>query len=486
MSTNQLFADSSSSEDEDFTPGVDKAEEEESEGSKDKADKKDEKDKAATNPLFGDDSDSSDDSDFSEGDLPPKKKKVVEEEQDDDDDKMDEDEKKTPSTPKPKSSVMDDSDDDDDEEAKLDDIVGSSQVTKPTVTTDSAVEVSDKPTTPAVRTSKPPENATVLPAERPNDGVSLHMTKLPNLVAIQPNAFDESIYLEKEEEEQYKGYVHNMIRWRYKQNAKGEMERDSDGNLIRESNSKLVKWSDGSYTLHIGTEAFNIQTVDSSSNKFAGLNGYLYLSQKATYNDDGGVADGTGGTVLECVGPIASRLVPKPSSLQSEAHKSLTLAVRQRTIKRAKIAEYVTQEDPEKAKAERIKTNQEEDKIRARKRANYRANTSRHRTPGMNRQYMEEDDDDYDTTNISAMKRGVAMEDDMDDYGDESDDDYDDTFKSRNRKRQKKALEEEEEDEDEEELIFDDDEDDEDEVAAVKAPKTKRSQKNVIEDEDSD
>ena len=28
----------------------------------------------------------------------------------------------------------------------------------------------------------------------------------------------------------------------------------------------------------------------------------------------------------------------------------------------------------------------------------------------------EDDDDDYDTTNISAMKKGVAMEDDMDDF----------------------------------------------------------------------
>lgn len=380
-------------------------------------------------------------------------------------------------------------DSDEDSDAEFDDkgvVEGSSApLSSKAVEATSTEAATDTTTSISKSSNKPPENATMLKPERPDEGVSLHMTKLPNLVALQPVAFDEATYQEQEEEEQYKGYVHNMIRWRYKHDDSGELERDGSGRLRRESNSKLVKWEDGSYTLHIGNETFSIQTLDSTHNGFAGLNGYVHLSQKATFGNKDGEEDGAPGTVLECIGPVASRFIPKPSSLQSEAHKGLTVAVRQRTIKRAKIAEYVTQEDPEKLKADRIRTDQDEDKIRARKKAGNRPNTSRHRMPGMNRRYMEDDDDDdYDTTNISAMKKGMGMDDDMSDYGDESDDDgYEDTFRNRNRKRQKRALEEEE-DEDEEELVFDI-EDDEDAVAMVKAHTKKRSHQAVLDD-DSD
>lgn len=212
------------------------------------------------------------------------------------------------------------------------------------------------------------QNVTVLKADRPEEAISLHMTKLPNVVAIQHTAFDEIEYDENEEEEQYKGYMHNMVRWRYVRDENGNLVRDGeDGSLVRESNTKLVKWSDGSFTLHIGKEAFDIQNVDSStSNGFTGLNGYVYVSQNATFqnvdNDDHHDEGQNGGTVLECIGPVGSRLVAKPSSLQSESHKSLTVAVRQRTVKRAKIAQYMTEEDPEKLKQERIKYNEDADK----------------------------------------------------------------------------------------------------------------------------
>lgn len=333
------------------------------------------------------------------------------------------------------------------------------------------------------------QHATVLQANRPEDGTSLHMTKLPNVVAIQPTAFDEATYDEKKEEEQYKGYMHNMVRWRYKREEDGALIRDGkDGSLVRESNTKLVKWSDGSFTLHIGKEAFDIQNVDSStSDGFTGLNGYVYLSQKATFqNDDKGKNDDkemqNGGTVLECIGPVASRLVAKPSSLQSESHKSLTVAVRQRTVKRAKIAQYMTEEDPEKLKQERIKYNEDADKLKQRKRANggnYRSSGGGRR-PGMNRSYLEASDEEgYDTVNLRALKKGSANNydmDEMDDYGDESDDDYDQSFVNRNRKRQRKSVEEDSDDD--EEMVFDDDDEE-----VVNVHKKKKSAAVLDDDE---
>eukprot|EP00537_Pseudo-nitzschia_pungens_P013238 CAMPEP_0172394304 /NCGR_PEP_ID=MMETSP1061-20121228/14409_1 /TAXON_ID=37318 /ORGANISM="Pseudo-nitzschia pungens, Strain cf. pungens" /LENGTH=456 /DNA_ID=CAMNT_0013125627 /DNA_START=137 /DNA_END=1507 /DNA_ORIENTATION=+ len=403
------------------------------------------------------------------------------------------------SSEKKKSStagLFDDSSDDDDDDAVFDDagaVVGSSAPPSAKKKNSSSNDLEGDGTQErsAARVNRT-QHATVLNADRPEEGISLHMTKLPNVVAIQSSAFDEAEYDEKEEQEQYKGYVHNMIRWRYMRDENGTLVRDgADGSLLRESNTKLVKWSDGSFTLHIGKEAFDIQNVDSStSGGFSGLNGYVYLSQKATFkneeNPDGDEDEAqNGGTVLECVGPVASRLVAKPSSLQSESHKSLTVAVRQRTVKRAKIAQYMTEEDPEKLKQERIKYNADADKLKQRKRStgggNYRSGGGGRR-PGMNRGYLEASDDEgYDTVNLRALKKGSAnnYDDGMDYYGEESDDDYDQSFANRNRKRQRKAAVEEDSDDDEE-MVFDDDDDD-DEV--VKIHQKKKSAAVLDDDE---
>ena len=396
-------------------------------------------------------------------------------------------EKGDESTKKPKQSHSglfgDDSDDEDEGEAKLDDVVGTAAPASSAKKEKDSFQhhdvYNDETQTGSAVVQKPPEKATVLESIRPSDDLTLHMTKLPNLVAIQPAAFEEGLHVEHEEEEQYKGYVQNMIRWRYKRNGQGELERDEEGQLIRESNSRIVQWSDGSFTLHIGKEVFDVHTTDSSSGGFAGLNGYVYLSQKATFSNDGSNDDMAGGTVLECMAPVSSRFVPKPSSLQSEAHKSLTVAVRQRTIKKARIAEHVTFEDPEKAKATRIRNKEDLEKATARKSSGSRSGGSRYRRPDMSRGYLEEDEDgDYDTTNIRALKKS-NRDDDMDDYGDESDDDgFDDTFRGRKRARNQEESEEEE-------LVVDDS--DEEQGTLVKAHgSSKRKSQAVVDDDDDD
>lgn len=482
MSTSALF-DEDSSDDEEFDPSKKEeskddtpkrtieADEESSSDEEPRPNEvaKEEAKKPNGNDLFGDDSDDSEDAMEA--------------------DKTKEDD--SPKRAKPSASDLfgDDSDDDDDEgEAKLDDVVGSSAPASATVTKKETIENQDDDAQVEARAAsalvqKPPEKATVLESTRPGDDVTLHITKLPNLVAIQPVAFEEDLYLEKEEEEQYKGYVHNMIRWRYKRDKVGNLERDEDGQLVRESNSRIVRWSDGSFTLHIGNEAFDVQTTDSSVGGFAGLNGFIYLSQKATFSNEGNEDETPGGTVLECMAPVSSRFVPKPSSLQSESHKSLTVAVRQKTIKKARIAEYVTSEDPEKAKAARIRNNEDLEKATARKSSSYRAGGgSRYRRPAMSRGYLEEEEDgDYDTTNIRALKKR-NMDDDMDDYGDDSDGDddgFNDTFNSRKRSRSQ-------DDSEEEELVFDEESDEEEGTLIKGHASSKRKPQAVVDDDDDE
>jgi len=323
-----------------------------------------------------------------------------------------------------------------------------------------------------------------------------YITKLPNLVAINSIAYDSTTHDKDKEEEYYRGYVHNMIRWRYTTTTTNNNDGGNGCESIvqRESNARVVKWSDGTYTLHVGNEILEVDTIDGSipigidptaaaaaeadaeqkqmtpSNtnnstiSFPGNNGYLYVSQKARIcqpkeeEDENNEDDSNennipllytyqpAGTVLECIAPITARLVPRPSSLASDAHRNLTLAVRQRNVKRARITEIVTEVDPEKEKMARIKGKEDLERSRARgggggvggsgRRSNGGGGGSS-RKGGMNQDYLEDDDDDdYDGVNVSNIKKQTRQKhskkknnDDSDeemDYGDDDDDTDDD------------------------------------------------------------
>ncbi|KAL3821941.1 hypothetical protein ACHAXA_004429 [Cyclostephanos tholiformis] len=364
------------------------------------------------------------------------------------------------------------------------------------------------------------------------------ITKLPNLVAINSAAYDASSHDIEREEGQYRGYVHNMIRWRYKTDKAGEIVRDGGGEPVRESNTRVVRWSDGSFTLHVGKEVLEVDNLgggsvlsdhpDASVAGFPGINGYLYVSQKARIrppskkalerggpppegeeddDDDDDTPSQPAGTVLECIAPIASRLMPRPSSLASEAHRNLTLAVRQRNVKRARIAEIVTEVDPEKEKLARIKGKDDLEKSRARGGGGRRRSSGGGRRRGMNAGFLE-DDDDYDGVNIGKLKRQTMRRDPGEeemDYGDDDDSEEDDegwmSTKKKTRgaaaaraagaKAPPKTSKKYSESSDDGEVVFgddDDDDDDDDDGAFVK----KRggggggAKKAVLSDDDDD
>jgi len=204
---------------------------------------------------------------------------------------------------------------------------------------------------------------------------------------------------------------------------------------------------------------------------------------------------------LECMGAMHSKLIPRPSSLQSEAHKSLTVAVRQRTIKRARIAEFVTQEDPEKAKQARIRNKQ--DLYRANARKNDSSRSYSGRRPGMNRRYLEEDQDDghYDNSDLSALKRHDGM-----DYGVDVDSEEEEEQQSwarskldrkkqqaaararRNRFQEEEEEEEEEEgnDDGEEEFAVGQESDEEEEAITTKKSGAKKRTHTAFMDDEED
>jgi RNA polymerase-associated protein LEO1 len=243
---------------------------------------------------------------------------------------------------------------------------------------------------------------------------------------------------------------------------------------------------------------------------FAGINGYLYVSQKARIRvpkkQEGQDAENEAkedeeveeeaqpaGTVLECLGPILSRFAPRPSSLASEAHRNLTNAIRQRNVKRARIAEIVTDFDPEKEKAARIKGKDDLNKSQYRGARRSGGGGGRRK---LNSNYLEEDDD-YDGVNLGRLKRQTMRrdysEDEMD-YGEDSESEEDEWSKNKKRKRpavassggsslRKKKDVEESESSEEGEVVFGDDDEEED-GAMFKKRGGGAKKSNVLDDDD--
>lgn len=153
-------------------------------------------------------------------------------------------------------------------------------------------------------------------------------------------------------------------------------------------------------------------------------------------------------------------------------------------MKRAKIAEFVTQEDPEKAKEERIKTNAALDKDNVARKRNYNAAARRlGRAPGMNKQYME---DGYESGDLGQIKRSNIEDYD---YGSEDDEDDDDDFlnyKARLDPKGRKEQKRREQQDDSEEEEFNAQESDDEEQVTHKNKVSGKKRTNLFDEEDDE
>ena len=196
--------------------------------------------------------------------------------------------------------------------------------------------------------------------------------------------------------------------------------------------------------------------------------------------------NGVSKTTLQGQATIASKLTVKPASLHSEAHKSLTLAVRRRNVKQNRmvlIADSTT--DPEKEAAARARAVDDAE----RKRKGGKGGSKR---VGMDRSYLEGDDEQGD---IRAIRRKAQEED----FGEDSSSDEEAEMKDEEEKdeweqerggRKRRApwgeKKEEEDTGGEKEVAGaaagdDDSDDDEDDEEAVVV---KKKSKAIIDDDD--
>jgi len=322
----------------------------------------------------------------------------------------------------------------------------------------------------------PPRGVEMMDIPKPlnysGNNAETHIMKFTNILGIQSDPFEEDVYDYSREEEMFGGHTQNLIRWRYKRDSKGNVMKGEDGKLLRESNARFIQYSDGSIQYQIGEERFEIDAHPAAHS-------YVYASQVSKVENNQQL------TLLESQGPaIKSKFLARPASMRSSAHKNLTLSLRSTTLKQARIQEFTTYADPEKLKQEKIKNKNELAKDQRRRSAGGRS-AYRRRIPGMNSRYLDDEDDNdmYESTNISSMKRNIR------DGGYDSEDGYEEEetyrWKQDNAGRSKKSRTDSSTSDDD--VAADDSSSDEEDVVAARSRGRVAKANHALEsDDDSD
>lgn len=293
----------------------------------------------------------------------------------------------------------------------------------------------------------------------------LYDAKVPNFLEVDPTRFEGKPYLEtlveqaktltKDEIELNRLRAENTIRWRY--------AKDSNGELINESNAQVIEWEDGSLSLKLGEEYFDVIQSD------------LTDTFLATYSEESGL--------LTTDGVFTNSLKIVPTSTNSNIHRKLTSAIQARQQTKPGAQSVFVDKDPEQ-EARRLEKQQEQ-LIRERRRKELKEKKDSERydsdTPRVGQRISRE------SYYAAPRGRDEYEEDDfmVDDEDDVEEDDEEDDLAAAERLRRVKsegAAKYRDDDEDGDEEDEDVAEDDDDEEATAKARKKRR----VIESDEDD
>merc|ERR1711874_48183 len=218
-------------------------------------------------------------------------------------------------------------------------------------------------------------------------GRELHFVKLPNFLSVESRPYDQETYEDEMDEEmtqdeegraRLKLKVENTIRWR--------QGVDKESGLPKmESNARVVRWSDGSLSLHLGSEIFDVhkQPLQSDFN-------HLFIRQ---------------GTGLQGQAVFRTKLSFRPHSTDSQTHKKMSLSMADRSSKTSGI-KVISQVgvDPEANRWERMKA--EEGKLRESLRKDSQKKRVREKSAGqgLSTGYLDDDSDNDAAFSIKAIK----------------------------------------------------------------------------------
>ncbi|KLO19281.1 hypothetical protein SCHPADRAFT_843477 [Schizopora paradoxa] len=199
--------------------------------------------------------------------------------------------------------------------------------------------------------------------------------RLPNFVKLDPKPFSTDTYVgpdqldeapqganAREKSMSIKLEVENTLRWKWKKDEFGEDKRVS--------NSRIIRWSDGSLSLLLGKELFDVNqnyenpasTLRQGSSATQQSQSQAAPSTQAPTNTAKGagltyiVAQHKRPGILQAEAPVTGYMSLRPTGMQSETHRLLARAVGQKHSKvaRLRMAPDPTV-DPEREKAELMK-----------------------------------------------------------------------------------------------------------------------------------
>lgn len=259
--------------------------------------------------------------------------------------------------------------------------------------------------------------------------------KLPNFLSVDTRPFDPETYedeideeetLDEEGRQRLKLKVGNTIRWRKYINDQGE--------TVQDSNARFVRWSDGSLSLHLGSEIFDVykQPLQNDHN-------HLFIRQ---------------GTGLQGQAVFRTKLTFRPHSTDSFTHKKMTMSLADRSQKTAGI-KILTQvgTDPDAERAENLR--KEEESLRQLMRQRKPVKTKRtKRSSGGAAGYGDGDEGSEDEGGISIAaiknkyKKGGANDKPIYSSDDDASDgsDFDTRRKKKDKSKPTKALKDSDED----------------------------------------
>ncbi|KAG6813820.1 hypothetical protein H0H92_006764 [Tricholoma furcatifolium] len=211
-----------------------------------------------------------------------------------------------------------------------------------------------------------------LPVPRGSDGANW-VIRMPNFVKVDSKPFHSDTYMGPEHDDEELGdnvrersmsiklKVENTVRWRWTKDENGV-----DSLQRRQSNSRIIRWSDGSLSLRLGKELFDInQTLDTSATVPRQFIGSQASQPSQATQSDGPiksqgltylVAQHKRSQVLQAEAVITGYMSLRPTGMQSETHRMLVRAVGQKhnKVARLRMAPDPTM-DPEREKLELMK-----------------------------------------------------------------------------------------------------------------------------------
>uniref|UniRef100_A0A7E4UUL2 RNA polymerase-associated protein LEO1 n=1 Tax=Panagrellus redivivus TaxID=6233 RepID=A0A7E4UUL2_PANRE len=236
-----------------------------------------------------------------------------------------------------------------------------------------------------------------VPLERGNYGKEgPALVRWPNFISVDPRPFTEETYdcegedvsaVNDEGRSKLQLKVENCIRWRKKRDDNGEVIEDPITNKPEvESNAKMVRYSDGSMTLHLGSEIYEVneQKIEEYNHLFlrmrSGLHGNAVFKKRYNF---------------------------RPISTDSMTHRKMTMTMAEKTNKsqRVKILADVGH-DPEAGRMSLIRKEDERMRAVARREAQQRKQKERQYRSGLSQGFLE-DRDDYedDPESLSSIKK---------------------------------------------------------------------------------